>query len=295
MQDVFVFCKIYSKKSKQDAPPHLHYSMKYLDFKILSLIREIIFPCACPICGENLLERSEAFTGICKICAQTHTIDSSPRCSVCGKPLISEIGICINCRSTPASEIHCLTFAIFPYLGSGAQLLHAYKFGAHRNLSRFFAAKLLDARNIQVGGTAPLPTKVCFANVFSSPPAVLGTQLPESAKSDAVWVPVPPKSGKLKVKGWDQIETIARVLEKHQDVKVDRCLKRLAGTQSQKELGKDERKKNLVGKIICTKAPPQNVILFDDVYTTGSTIQTCAEVLKKEGCKNVSAICLYYD
>jgi ComF family protein len=152
-------------------------------------------------------------------------------------------------------------FAIFPYIGKYRQLLKAYKFGKNKNLARFFALKLLETP---------------FARAAEAP----------------VWVPVPPRAGKIKAAGWDQVEEIAKIIEKTNSVQ--RCLKRLP-SKSQKELDKGTRLTNLKGKIRCVKNPAKNVVLFDDVFTTGSTLSVCAEELKNHGAERVCGVCLFYD
>jgi predicted amidophosphoribosyltransferase len=156
---------------------------------------------------------------------------------------------------------------IYPYIGIYQEILTAYKFGANRALARFYAEKMLIAL------------------------AMLG----EFSMENAGWVPVPPKPGKIKAKGWDQIETLAAALVSSPDntLYMRRCLRRLA-SQSQKKLDAAGRKINLQGKIRCVKKPPTTAILFDDVHTTGATIQTCAQALKAAGSQTVLALCLYY-
>jgi ComF family protein len=144
------------------------------------------------------------------------------------------------------------------------KLLRAYKFRGQRSLAHFFAAKILEARDIFFDG------------------AVFG---------ELTLVPVPPREGKIKKAGWDQIEAIARILEKR--VTVRRCLKRLP-SMSQKKLNAEERAKNLKGRIICAKKPPRNILLFDDVYTTGATLEVCSAALKESGAEKVYGLCLFY-
>jgi ComF family protein len=238
--------------------------------------RETLFPSCCPICGTFLIGAGEAGRGICSDCAKlfpagpsasdpSDADSSAERCSVCGKPLISEIGVCTTCRKRENWPLSGCA-AVYPYTGKYEKLLIAYKFGPHRHLSRFFAEKFVEAR----------------------------AMLPGDVPEDAVWVPVPPRDGKLKRTGWDQIERVARELETGAfQVPLKRVLRRLA-SETQKKLSREERAKNLSGKILCREQPPRNVILFDDVFTTGSTLEACARALKCAGTEKVWGICLFY-
>lgn len=116
-----------------------------------------------------------------------------------------------------------------------------------------------------------------------------------AADKDTIVVPVPPRPGKIKERGWDQIEDIAQRLSKR-SVPVLRCLERTGGMQ-QKLLGKKARAMNLRGCIAVKPEIliPKHVILIDDLATTGATLDACAVELKNAGCETVRAITLFYD
>jgi ComF family protein len=172
----------------------------------------------------------------------------------------------MSCRKIDGNAYDSMTL-MYPYTGREQQVLKAYKFGKHRSLARFFSEKLLSAMNgFQAGKVLP---------------------------SGLPWIPVPPRAGKLKASGWDQVELIAKTLEKLYHVPVRRCLKRLA-SKTQKELGKSERMTNLKGRIICSGSVPEEAIVFDDVFTTGATMNACAGTLKDSGVKKVHGLCLFY-
>ncbi|MDR2602782.1 MAG: ComF family protein [Spirochaetaceae bacterium] len=244
----------------------VHTAKKIPRHPLTALIKEIIFPLDCPICGAHLLSQNEAVNGICNSCALYFNVEPELRCEICGKPLISEIKVCVSCRKAEEKPAFNGAFVIYPYTGVYQKLLTAYKFENHRPLAHFFAEKLIQ----------------------------IASDIPALLQEEWVWVPTPPQPKKIKEKGWDQVEEIARVLENKSEKKVERVLKRLA-SRSQKELNRENRLLNLKGRILTVKRPPRNVILFDDVFTTGSTVNVCAQALKAGGAENVFAMCLFYD
>ncbi|MDR2758814.1 MAG: ComF family protein [Spirochaetaceae bacterium] len=239
---------------------------------VFSFIREWLFPSGCPVCGKLLLDARDARYGLCGDCKAAFSLGDESRCSLCGRPLISEQDRCLPCREGEERYFD-RAFAVFPYTGKYQQILRAYKFGKFRSLGNFLAEKLTESLSF-----------------FS----------PEGMKNPC-WVPVPPRPGKLRNYGWDQVEYLARLLEEQYReqnpsgaLPVYRCLKRFP-SQTQKGLTREKRKTNLRGRIRCTKKPPQEVFLFDDVITTGFTLDACAAALKEGGAEKVYGICLFYD
>jgi ComF family protein len=237
--------------------------MDFLGLKIARL-REVFFPQPCAVCGEILITETEAYYGLCTDCSVKFAISQMRRCLRCGKPLISEFEKCVSCRKSDDFAFDSAV-VLYPYTGKYRDLLWSYKFEKRLPLGKFLAEKL----------------------------ACAGKFLPQESMN-AVWVPVPPRPGKIKRTGWDQIEEMGRFLEKRLNFKISRCLKRLP-SKSQKELNKKDRMQNLKGKIIAVKKPEKNVVLFDDVFTTGLTLSVCAEVLKSAGAEKVWGICAFYD
>ncbi|MCL2007816.1 MAG: double zinc ribbon domain-containing protein [Treponema sp.] len=245
--------------------------MKYFYF----FLREFFFPKGCGLCGEALFESEDAHFGLCSGCRTllSSALGLEKRCNVCGKALISETGNCLICRKqegTYSEHIEKLK-CIFPYSGRYIKLLASFKFNKSMGVGNYFIC--------------------CLINALKS--------FKEEEIRNAVLVPVPPRPGKLKKQGWDQVEYLAKGLEKSSDfpygpLPIVRCLKRLP-SRSQKELNKNERGANLKGRIICRKMPGDTAILFDDVLTTGATLNACASALIESGCKRVIGICLFYD
>jgi len=233
-------------------------------FAAFALAREFVFPSDCACCGASLLDAQEASWGVCFRCADKLTPEPGPRCDRCGRPLVSEFGTCLECRELPKPS-HDGAFLLFRYGGDPLRFMAGYKFGAHRSASVF--AAMLIARTIQ-----------------ANRPAI----------GEGVVVPVPPRPGKLRRTGWDQVSAVARALAVREGLAVDPCLRRLPG-RVQKTLDRADRARNMEGAFVCSRRPPERAVLIDDVCTTGATLNACAHSLKAAGCRYVFAIALCYD
>jgi predicted amidophosphoribosyltransferase len=154
---------------------------------------------------------------------------------------------------------------LFPYTSGGQELLGSWKIEGLRGLSHDFAA--------------------VFADCLASP-----------RFKDAILVPVPPRPGKIRDKGWDQIEELSVILARNHGITVSRCLERTSHI-AQKTLDRLGRKTNLKGHIAVRKEfpVPSSAILLDDLMTTGSTLDACAEALKNAGCGKVCGLTLFFD
>ncbi len=121
-----------------------------------------------------------------------------------------------------------------------------------------------------------------FADVFAKN---IGEKWP-----DRIIVPIPPRPGKLRTKGWDQVEEIARILERR-GFPVARPLER-RHSKEQKKLGRGERGANATLAYVLKPGavPPERPLIIDDVITTCATIDACARALKDGGAVSVVAL-----
>ncbi|MBN2874762.1 MAG: ComF family protein [Spirochaetales bacterium] len=186
----------------------------------------------------------------------------SIRCPVCGKPTISESGLCMRCRATEYGFDSA--YPLSRYADDARTLLLAYKSRGRRSLAGFYAKLLADAVRKRYAGR--------------------------------VLVPVPPRPGKIRRKGWDQVERIAGILERRYGVQIARILYRTDGLQ-QKGLGRDDRAANMRGRIRLQGDGdiPREPVLLDDVLTTGATLSECAAALKAAGAQRVDALAIAAD
>jgi ComF family protein len=142
-------------------------------------------------------------------------------------------------------------------------LIAAYKFGGRRSLAPWLAARL-------------------------------GERIAERWP-DRVVVPVPPRKTVVAERGWDHVELLARLLQAS-GFAVARPLFR-APSRQQKELGLAERRENAAKAYgLRPGLPvPESVVLIDDVFTSGSTADSCSRALKEGGAKAVAFVSIAAD
>jgi len=110
-------------------------------------------------------------------------------------------------------------------------------------------------------------------------------------KKDYLLIPIPLDRKRGNWRGFNQAETIGKILCSKMGWKYQNdLLVRTKFTRPQTELKGEERRKNISGafRFLSDKnLSDQNILLFDDVWTTGSTVKEAAKVLKKAGVKKV--------
>lgn len=215
-------------------------------------------PRSCVLCGAGSVLRDAP---ICAACAAALVPLEGERCPSCGLPLISERGACMRCRDKDWAFDSI--YPLFSYSGIARELITAYKRGGRRTLSSLFARLLA----IEIEASWP----------------------------GRVLVPVPPRPGKLRSRGWDQVEEIARRLERA-GFPIERALERRP-SEEQKGLGRAGRRDNArkAYRLKARSSSPLRPLLLDDVVTTCATIDACARALKEGGALDVAAVVLVAD
>ncbi len=112
-----------------------------------------------------------------------------------------------------------------------------------------------------------------------------------------VLCPIPMTRLKRRFRGFNQSELITKVFAQELNLPIDPLVAKSRSTKQQKVLNKEQRQKNLQSsfKILYPESIPSNVILIDDVSTTGSTFIEVAKTLKTAGVKNVWCLALAQD
>lgn len=221
----------------------------------------ILYPLRCPICDGLLLPGK----AICDGCRAEAVTLREPVCKRCGKQLQDERAeYCIDC--TKKSHRYRQGKAVFLYKGGMKQSLYRFKYAGKREYAAFYAREAAD-----------LYGRWVYDN-----------------KIEAI-VPVPMYRGKQRRRGYNQAEVFAEALGRELQLPVEkRMVRRTRDTTPQKNLNERERKDNLKNAFQFTDniVKYKQILLTDDIYTTGSTIDAVAEALISGGVRDIYYICI---
>jgi ComF family protein len=109
-----------------------------------------------------------------------------------------------------------------------------------------------------------------------------------------ILIPTPLEQRRLKWRGFNQAEEIGKELSEFLKIPlVSNCLIKTKETLPQVELSNEERKENIRGAFLLQNEnliEERKILLLDDIYTTGSTMEEAARVLKEAGAKEIIGI-----
>lgn len=226
--------------------------------KILLYPIRLLYPPTCTFCQDIIPLISESL--ICYYCQEAYPPIQDPVCKKCGKELAHDDDLCLDCEK--ASHKYTQGLALYPYQGTIKETLYRFKYGGHRKYAQFFAENMYR-------------------------------QLKETTffhKIDLI-IPVPLSKERLKQRGYNQAAEIAKYLSSLSQLPLDdQTLIRHKDTKPNSGLSPQQRLKNVNNVFTTSKllAPKYKVILLiDDIYTTGSTVNECSKQLTKAGAKEV--------
>lgn len=230
--------------------------------KVKETILELIYPSKCPFCGEIVSagkKHSTEHNGICKACREKLPYIGEVRCMCCGKPL------------TDPAEEYCYDCTRQKHLFADGKSLWVHKDAVENAV---YAMKYQNRR--------------IYGQTFGKEMAEHFLSYLWERKITLI-VPVPLHSRRKRKRGFNQAEIVAKVLSENTGIAMDAgAVKRIKATSPQKELGDKGRKRNIRGAFAVQKnVKGENIVLIDDIYTTGSTLDEAARVLKKAGAENV--------
>jgi len=230
----------------------------------------VLFPSDCRICGRPLVNISRL--PVCPDCLAEMQPIAETVCSVCGECVLSAyadrdeegLRVCPVCRRIERPFTRAVAYG--SYEGGLRELVHLLKYNGVRPAANVLGRMLAEA----ISGLEP------------------GFE-----QSRVLVIPVPLYVAKRRQRGFNQAELIARAALKYKaerfELAVD-ILRRTRDTHSQIGLTSHQRRENLRGAFAVTRAAQvigREVLLVDDVYTTGTTASECARVLGRAGAAHV--------
>lgn len=229
-----------------------------MEFKQLAQpLMEVFFPRSCVHC-RDVVEDSE-YDFLCRSCSRELFLSKPPSCTTCGYPFFGMLAgpkVCPHC--TELNPLFDQGKTLFLAKGPARSFIHELKYQAG-----FYV--LEDIRKM-------IDASPYFRAYFH----------------DAIIIPVPLHATKLRERGFNQSDRIAAMLERATDaLKVQNLLVRKEFTQTQTRLSRQARHQNVKNAFALAPdavvIPKQTYILVDDVFTTGSTLNACAAVLRTAG------------
>ena len=225
--------------------------MEKKPFRCIEWIWDALFPRRCPVCDGILRFRREC---VCPECLEKIKFVKEPVCMKCGKELEGEDEYCYDCREGKHRYIQGA--AVFAYQ-EAAMSIYRFKYGGRQEYALFFGR--------------------CMA-------LLLGERLRRWRVQALVPVPVHPS--RKRQRGYNQAQLLAKAVSRYTGIPVrSDIILRHKKTAPQKELDREQRQNNLkkAFKISENDVKLDTIVIIDDIYTTGSTIDAMTAVLHSAG------------
>ena len=229
--------------------------------KIFKTFLDIMLPPVCYVCGKSCSSKY----GLCDLCLEKIHPIAPPHCSKCGRRVTNSESLCAECIAKKS----CVEkgWSCCHYKDTIKECIHLFKYRGYLGLADIFKdvmAGVIKKHNIQ--------------------------------NEVNLIVPVPIYATKKRERTYNHAEILARSLSKSFAVPMDaKNLKKIKWTQSQSELDKEKRLKNVKDAFLAVDRNAfsgKNILLVDDVYTTGATIDECAKALRECGVGRVFSLVL---
>ncbi len=224
--------------------------------KFFGYIADIIYPRICPVCNNII---PVGYKDLCPDCTGLLTYAQEPYCMRCGKPVDEEKEYCSDCERNKHSYDEGR--AVFIYDEYMSKSIYRFKYSGKREFANFYGKVMTERLGEKIRRWDP----------------------------DAI-VPVPVHKSKLRSRGYNQAELIAKQISKRMKIPVKSDIViRQSATTVQKNLSAKARQNNLkkAFKVIPNSVQLNSILIVDDIYTTGATVDAVARCLKDAGVRKV--------
>ena len=231
--------------------------------RIAQVLIDLVYPRRCPVCGDIVSKRR---SDICPGCERKLTFVTPPFCLRCGKPVFDSVKYCPDCAKD--THVYDEGRAALVYDDYMRKSIYAFKYYGKREYAEYYGRVMYE-------------------------------RLADAIRAwdvEAI-IPVPIHKSRLRKRGYNQAELIAGQLGKRLGISVRNDLvTRSLSTKVQKDLSAKARQNNLKKAFNVTQnvVKLDSVLIVDDIYTTGATVDAMARSLKGAGIKKVffAALCI---
>lgn len=228
---------------------------------LTDFLLRLLFPERCIFC-ERVLPFGEKW--ICEACSLQEKYLTGDICMKCGKQLLEEEEeYCPDCKRIPHKFRRGIALYQYPLV---APALYRFKYGGKKKYASFFGEEISKYME----------------------------EILRDWKVQGI-VPVPMYRKKQRKRGYNQAQCLAREIGRRLCLPVyDGLVIRSRNTVPMKNLNPEQRRNNLKNAfhIVPIGVKLDNIVIVDDIYTTGSTVDSIAELLIAYGVKNVYVITL---
>jgi ComF family protein len=220
---------------------------------LLDGLLSMVVPPLCAVCREPELSGA----AVCPGCEGRLVPLTDPRCRRCGAPVVAAAERCADCRGR--SLAFRSAWAPFAYEATARRLVVALKARGATRVAGFMADRIASR----------------------APPTLL----------EGTFVPVPEHPARRRREGLNQAAALAGALARVTGLPIARTLGRQRSSTPQAGLAKRDRIANARNSVVARREPPAGrLLLVDDVYTTGATLDACARTLAGAGARDVAAV-----
>ncbi|NDL68287.1 ComF family protein [Anaerotalea alkaliphila] len=218
------------------------------------------YPRKCLVCDRLLEAGEKEYT--CVDCRDSLPTLEGSLCRCCGKPLGGREELCHDCGRTPRSFRRGRS--LWLYEGEAKRLIQILKFKDGLYTAPYLAERLCQVlEELCALEHLPLPDVLC---------------------------PVPLHPSRERARGYNQAGILTGRMARRLSIPEARLLVRVRKTKPMKDLGDLERLANIQGAFALKKNQDvrgRNVLVVDDIFTTGATLDACAKVLMEAGAREV--------
>jgi competence protein ComFC len=218
------------------------------------------FPFTCPSCKNESVDN---LSDLCQFCYSRLKFISQPYCRSCGGNNNTIFELCSTCMKEKKHSWQS-AISIFEMKGLSRELIINYKYYKDTSIVRFFSEQ-------------------CCKKIIES-----GLNVDIITYIPLHWI-------KYFKRGFNQSFLLADFISRKLDITRSTLLRRTKYTKSQTQLTTEKRRENIIGIFKAVNIPDicgKDILLIDDVYTTGSTLHEASNILLNAGAKTIFILTL---